>query len=52
VFTEIKWACFDLSNEARRTSPLNASYSAEVMFQRMHSKAIGASIINLDFRKF
>lgn len=52
VFTEIKWACFDLSNEARRTSPSNPSYSAERMYQRMHSAPIGASIIDLDFKRF
>ena len=52
VFTEIKWACFNVSNEARRTSPANPDYSAEVMFQRMHSKPIGDSARKLDFNRF
>lgn len=52
VFTEIKWACFDISNEVRRMSPANPAYSAEVMFQRMHSKTIGDSAKTLDFDRF
>jgi hypothetical protein len=50
VFTEIKWAVFNMSNHRRQDSILSDEISMEKMFERTHNIPVNA--LDLDLAKF
>ena len=50
VFTEVKWAVFNMSNHRRQDSILSDEISMEKMFERTHNIPVNA--LDLDLTKF